>query len=465
MERKFPASVIARNVASAVIVALGSLAVLGLSPSAAWAQLTEPFLPVPPIPITPNVPPAQPVPLDRSLTIVDRPRPELDALGIRVGSFFFFPRFEVDEVYNDNIFATSSGNTGDFITLLAPSFDVRSNFSRNALNLGAGLGQSLYASNPNQDTTDAFVNATGRLDVDGAHDFHGGLRVEKLHEDIGSSPNVPGDAIEPIKYTQYTATAGFQQTKLRINYSADLSARRQEFDAVPGAGGGLLAQDANNNFAYEATLRGAYEFVPNYQGFVRGSYNIRRYDHGIGGGIPTLDSDGYRIDIGARVDLTGLIYGEAYIGYLEQDYRAGFFGTISGLDAGGRLVWNVTQLTSLTFKASRTVQDVNTTALAVAGIGLTNSPGYLETTIGASVDHELLRNLLLNGNVSLINDDFAGIQRTDNYLQAGIGAKYLLNRNLYIGPTYSFQHRESDGTSAINAFTRNIFLLRVSTQL
>jgi len=465
MKRNFPTSVIAIRVAAGVVMGLGWLAVL--APSAAWSQtqIPEPFLPITPIPVAPNVPAAQLVPLDRSLTIVDRPRPELDPLGIQLGSFFLFPRFEVDEAYNDNIFATASGNTGDFITLLAPSFDLRSNFGRDALNLSAGVAQSLYFSHSQENTTDAFVNATGRLDVDGAHDFHGGLRLDKSHFDIGSSPNVPGNAAEPIQYYQYTAIAGFEQTKLRINYSADLTAKRTEYDAVPDANGVLLAQDDNNNTTYEAALRGAYEFVPNYQVYVRGTFNVRDFDHAAGNGIPIRNSDGFRIDVGARIDLTGILFVDAYLGYLKQDYQNSFFGTVAGVDGGGRLVWNVTQLTSITLKASRAVVDVSTAALANAGVGQTNSPGFLESTIGASVDHEFLRNLLLNGNIAFINDDFAGIQRDDNYLQAGIGAKYLLNRNLYIGPSYVFQHRESDGSSAINPFTRNIFLLRLSTQL
>jgi hypothetical protein len=63
------------------------------------------------------------------------------------------------------------------------------------------------------------------------------------------------------------------------------------------------------------------------------------------------------------------------------------------------------------------------------------------------------------------NDDFQGINRTDNDYLAGAGAKYLLNRYLYLGADYLYEHRESSGSAATNPFDRNIFMLRLSTQL
>jgi len=449
MKRKLPAGMVACGLA------------LSMAPFAAMAQ-TEPMVPVPPLPVAPNVPVAPGVPLERGRTVVDRERPEVSPLGMRFGPWFFFPRAEVDESYNDNINAGSgapgSPKNDAFITTLAPAFDLRSNFPTNALNLSAGAALSWYSKHTNFNTQDAFGAADGRLDVDATHDFHGGLRIARNHEDPGA-PNVPGGIAQPVIYSTYAANAGFAQTRLRIGYSADVTAQRQEYQAVPLVGGGIAPQSDRDNNSYEFALRPYYEFEPNYQAFLRGAYNIRDYDHPA---LlqPTRDSKGYRIDVGARIDLTGLAYGEFFIGYLRQEYDSSTFGNIGGLDAGANVVYNITQLTSLSLKAVRTVQDTN-----FAVVGNAPSPGYLESSVGLSVDHELLRNLLLNGNASYINDDFKGIDRTDNAYQAGVGTKYLLNRNLYVGANYTFERRISSGTSGIGPFSRNIFMLRLSTQL
>jgi hypothetical protein len=177
-------------------------------------------------------------------------------------------------------------------------------------------------------------------------------------------------------------------------------------------------------------------------------------------GTPTRNSQGFRTDVGSRIDLTGITYFEGYVGYIEQDYRSNALGTVRGVDFGANLAWNVTQLSSISLKAARTIVDTN-----FAIVGAANSPAFLHTTAGVSLDHELLRNLLLNANAAYVNDDFKGINRTDDGYDVGAGAKYLLNRYLYLGANYTYERRDSSGTAAATPFTRNIFLVRVSTQL
>ena len=86
---------------------------------------------------------------------------------------------------------------------------------------------------------------------------------------------------------------------------------------------------------------------------------------------------------------------------MSQIYQVSGLGSISGFDAGGRLVYNVTRLTTATFTGLRTVIPSNPT------IGTTGT-SYLATTVAGNIDHELLRNLLLNANVGYENDSFPG---------------------------------------------------------
>jgi hypothetical protein len=446
---------------AASLIGLG----VALAPGTVLAQVfTEPLVPVPPLPIAPPIPGAPVAPADQFLprgeSVVDRPRPEYDPLGIRFGEFFFFPRTEVDEAYNDNIFATRSSKTSAFITTLAPSFDLRSNFPQNAINVSGGGSFIRYSNNTSLNSDNGFGDVNGRLDVDNTHFFTGDVRAERSHIDLGA-PEVPGNAASPLKFNDYNATAGFDQYRLRIGYEATVSVRREEYEAVPLVGGGVLSESNLNNFASEVALRPYYEFTPGYQGYLRVSYNRRDYDHAQGNGVPTLTSDGYRADLGGRVNLTGVTYLDGFVGYLDQSYAAAQFGKISGIDFGARVVWNVTQLSSLSFGVSRTVEDINEAVLE----GITNSPGFLETTAVASIDHELLRNVLLNGTVSYTHNAFQNITRVDNIYAGTVGAKYLLNRHLYLGGSYSYQRYNSTGQGAQTPFTQNIFLLRISTQL
>jgi uncharacterized protein (PEP-CTERM system associated) len=140
---------------------------------------------------------------------------------------------------------------------------------------------------------------------------------------------------------------------------------------------------------------------------------------------------------------------------LSQIYDVSSLGSISGLDAGGRLIYNVTRLTTATFSGLRTVVPSNPT------IGTTGT-GYLATTVAAKVDHELLRNLLLNASTGYENDSYVGTSRTDNTFKVGADFKYLLNRNLYLDASYNYQHRTSTLTGS--SYKQNILMIRLSTQ-
>src|SRR6266699_1072721 len=93
---------------------------LALSSATAFGQITVPGGP-PNLnpPVSPVAPSQRPEDfgrlLERGQSVVERPRPEYDPLGIRFGSFFLYPRAELDEVYNDNVFATKTGTKSDFI--------------------------------------------------------------------------------------------------------------------------------------------------------------------------------------------------------------------------------------------------------------------------------------------------------------------------------------------------------------
>jgi hypothetical protein len=443
-----------------VVRAVGGM-LLGLLPATALAQV-EPISPIPTPPVAPGVaaPPTQP---GIATSVANRARPDFDPIGLREGPWFFYPRFGLDEVYNDNIFATTTGRTSDFITVLSPSLDVRSSGPSNALNFSIGSVIGLYAENSRANYQDAYGTTNGRIDIDADHNVHYSANVARGHVDF-TSPLSPGGIESPVVTTVYGGTAGYEQTRLRVGYSFDVAALRNEYGAAQLVGGGLLPESNLNNWAYEATGRASYEFVPNTQGYVRASYIRYSYDHGQSVAFPTLDSQGYRANVGGRINLTDLIFADGYVGYLEQFYRSPTFGSIKGPDVGAVVTWDITKLTSLQFTASRSVQNSN---VFVVG----NSPGYLRSAAGARIDHELLRNVLLNGTLAWYHDDYHGISLTDNNYQAGVGAKYLLNRHLYLGLNYTYTRYLPSGSAAgvgtasvLFPYTQNIVMLRASTQ-
>ena len=96
--------------ASALLLVLGAGAASAQTPPIAGATPVPGLRTAPRPPVAPTVPELRPEPfgyyLQRGQSVTERPRPELDPLGIHAGGFFIYPRAELDQVYNDNIYAT-----------------------------------------------------------------------------------------------------------------------------------------------------------------------------------------------------------------------------------------------------------------------------------------------------------------------------------------------------------------------
>ena len=76
--------------------------------------------------------------IPRGETVRNRPRPELDALGLHLGGFYVFPSLTNGISYNDNVFAADNNEEGDFLYTLEPQVAVRSDWNRHAVGLAAG---------------------------------------------------------------------------------------------------------------------------------------------------------------------------------------------------------------------------------------------------------------------------------------------------------------------------------------
>jgi hypothetical protein len=426
-----------------------------------------PPLPTPTPPVAPTSPNLRPELSGRSLergdTVLSRPRPELDPLGVHLGAFFLYPRVILDELYNDNIFATATNTRHDFITVVSPSAQLLSNWSQHQIDLRAGASVGTYARTSSENYGDYFVSGNGRYDISRYLYGYGGARYDHLHEER-DSPDATVGTTRPVEFDVYQANVGIAQNGLRIGYDASLGFRREEYSDTPGGGGVTVIESGRDLNTYTGAVRLNYEIFPRYQAFVRGEVNHREYDNT--GGIfgPSRNSNGSRADAGVTIDITGVTFAEAFVGYIIQEYENDAFSNIQGVDFGGRVVWNPTQLTTVTFLADRRVQDTNTAALNSQGAPA-NSPGYLRSDAGVTIDHELFRNLLLNVRLNYENDDYKGIDRTDNRYDIGAGARYFINRNIYLGASYTYTKRDSSGTSKLDSFDRNLFLIRLGAQI
>lgn len=422
-----------------LVGALGCLAAGPVKAQAEGPELAPEYLYYPRL-FGPTVP--------RGQTVRTRPRPELDALGLHMGSFFFFPSLTNSITYNDNVFATDNDETSDFIYNLSPQMSLQSDWNNHSLTVTSGANLGFYFDESDYNYQDAFARAAGRVDVTRDTAVNANLGFQRSHEAAGD-PNFVRRA-EPTVFYTFSGGASASHRFNRVTLSGGGDVRHYTYEDTDATGGGTIDNSGRDYTQYRPGVQVAYQFSPGYSAFVRGTGDFRRYDKTVGA---SRDSQGYDVVGGAALDLTGLLFGDVFAGVRQRFYDSSTFDTLTGPVVGAKLTWIPTGLTTVILNIeNQVVESIQA-----------NSSGYTSSAIGVTVDHELLRNLILTGGVGFRYDDFEGISRTDKFVTTAVGADYLWNRYLTLGARYEFSNRDSDVSGA--DYTRNLFSLLLRAQL
>jgi hypothetical protein len=385
-------------------------------------------------------------------TVGQRSRADFEPLGARLGSFLFFPKLELRQIYNDNIYATDTNEEEDSITVIAPSFELRSDWSVHSLRFTGSVDDGNYWDNSAEDYTDYSIATDGRVDITRDVNVVAGAGYKHLHEDRGSPDNTA--AAEPTEYDVVSANLGGFGRFNRLSANLDYNFDYYNYDDQ-GRGGNLSAvnNDDRDRDSQKLALRVGYEIQQGYDAFVKGSLNWQDYRSGLDDSGFNRDSDGYEVAVGLKFDLTGVAFGEASIGYLEQEYDDARLPNTDGIGYGLAVTWTPTQLLTVRGNISRTVQETTSAGAS----------GYLASAYGVSAEYEILRNFLANAGFTYTNNDYEGINRDDDLYDLKVGAKYMFNRNFYIGPSYNYKERDSNLTG--QDYENNIFMLTLGAQL
>jgi hypothetical protein len=381
---------------------------------------------------------------DRNVSVRERPRPEYEALGLSVGTFALYPVLQIDAEHNDNIFAVETGPDSDWIVRVKPEVSLESGWSRHALSLYARGHIARYQDFDDENFEDWSVGATGRLDISRAANIAFGYDHSSLTEPRTSS-NAPAATRGPVSYDLDAAFLAATRTSGRLKLSGRADVRTYDYEDALTVFNVIVDQDNRDRTITSLTGRADVAISPATALFVQATTNERDYETAASIIQPARDSDGYEILAGANFEVGAVMRGEIAAGYISQDFEDVSYDDIDGFGARAQLEWFPTQLTTVAGFASRTIEDS----------GLSGSGGYLSTAVGARVDHELMRNVLLNAEVSLSRDEYDDIDREDERFQASIGGTYLLNRNLGVSLSAGRFEQTSDGLGAGAEFEVN----------
>ena len=206
-----------------------------------------------------------------NISVVERPRPEYDPLGIRAGSFLVFPELAIQEIYTDNVEFAEDDEESDFITLISPSVNFESQWSRHQLGVEVRSDIAINAENSDEDYQDVSANANGVLDVSRQTELTGNGLVRYGH--VGrDDPEDAGDD-EPVSFFEFGGGGAINHQINRLGFGLGAEAFRTTFDDE--------AEEDRNATIYEFIARSSYEVSPRLDMFVEGVYGLEDRDDNV----------------------------------------------------------------------------------------------------------------------------------------------------------------------------------------
>lgn len=403
----------------------------------------------------------QPVQAPEFVSVGQRPHPEYDLPGLHMGGFIANPSLDIGEEFNSNIYGLPVVRS-DFITQINPAVDATSNWNNDAFGFHAESDIDKHARFTADDTTNAIIQANGRLDIFHDQTLSLGLGYQALHEDRSSPDSIAqaqeaGSGSFARNPTPFAVTTGqfdyvYAPNRIGLELLGDVNA--YDFSNVRTLDNSLEINSDQNREEYTLTPRVSYTFNANYTAFFQVSGDIRSYDTSRDATPEHYkrSSVGYDIDVGNVFDIDRVITGQFYVGYRAQNYDDPRLSNISGVSFGASVLWNVTQLTSIKLSGSRSTQETI----------LQGASGVFDTTLEVSVEHEILHNVLISVGATYDDAAYQGVKQTDDTYGINASVRWKINRYLTAGATVDYTKRSSN--VGIDRFDRNQVMIDIKGQ-
>ncbi|MDP9127625.1 MAG: outer membrane beta-barrel protein [Pseudomonadota bacterium] len=382
----------------------------------------------------------------RGQSVLSRPRPDFDPVPIPVGSFQLFPALNLGTYYDSNIYSVQKNGPDDQVWKINPTVSFLSDWGRHAFGITALADIDYYQHHDEQNYKAGAIQAEGRYDIAEQTWVSGVASFQRVTEAKGTT-DAPGNAKGVSQYNQYSMGAEAYRGVGKLKAKGTYDWSYYEYDPVELIGGGRAIQSDRDREQDRVGTEIGYDVSENLRPFVRGSYNWRTYTTS-----GQQSSDGYTVDVGAKMDFGGITTAEAWIGYIEQNYFNQASGEVAAPDFGADILWNVTELTSIEAKAQRSIEEST----------IPGSNAYLASEGSVIMSHELTRDIVVQLNVLYDALDFRPLSRHDDLYNVGGGGRYYINRHFYSDLTYNFQRRTSDAVGA--SYDDHTLFLRFGAQ-
>lgn len=370
-----------------------------------------------------------------------RLRPEYDPGGMRVGAFTLFPSMSTGGGANSNVFNAETG-TQDFFYALNAGAKLESAWSRHKFSFEGQSKSVWYSNQVSENRNDWRVNADLRLDVMRGTSFLFDGVYELQHEARGlEHAGGAFEATDPASPTVFRRNAfagelGHTLNRLTLTFGGGWESL--DYDDSETVGSLVTPPEVINNDDRDRSVlsyqgKAALQVWGDTSVFVRGTLLSTDYVEELDDAGVNRDSDELVLDGGFDLEISHVLVGEIAAGLSQKSFDDASLEEVSGATANIKLKWYPSMLTNVTLDGGRSNQETS----------ITGSSAVISTRGAVSIDHELLRNLILSGQVGYENAEYADTLRNDDTLRGSFSTRYLINKNLHLDAGWEFVDRSS----------------------
>lgn len=387
---------------------------------------------------------------ERGVTVLTRPRPEYDPLGVRLGGFRLDAAVEAGAGWDSNLFGRRRNVVSDGYATESANIELGSDWTTHALGASVNMESRQYFSRGDQDWTDWNVGGFGRYDFSAYTNVEARYRHFRQHLDVWSFDVQSSGISVPVPYDSDEVQVGGSTRFNRLGLLAIGNFRTYRFEDVTVSG--VRTPVSINDFNTAVGSFGAsYAVAPGR--FITGIVRLQDIDY-LNNVSNPRDSFTWEALLGFQYDFDGVWQGRIALGWRHRDYRGPGIKPLEGLAAEGELIWLPTQLTTVSLNVRRTIEE-SIRADAVS---------YVRTGGGIRVDHELLRNVILGGELRADRYEYESPRQTATDGSFILSARYAINRNLAVVGAYSFIKR-LEASGGLPEFDRNLIQVRLRIAL
>jgi len=384
---------------------------------------------------------------EEGVTVQSRARPAFDPLGIRDANVTFHPLLSESIGYNDNIFG-GPGHHGAWEIATQPS--LLTSVESSVGNLGGflSLDDVRYLGEPSQHRTDGTAFLGGTLSL-GRDRLTLGAGYLAQHEDRTALDAIPSD--RPVAFTVANVRASYATEFGRFTATPSIEVNRWRFDNTTILGV-PVSEAARDRTTLQTGLSLSYDWMTGRTLLLVTRVLDTHYDFPAAG-VVSNNSTSSRTLLGIDYD-DNTVWRYRVLGGLE--YRVSDLGSQSTPIMEAEVTWSPSGLTTVRATATREIEDAAQTGLS----------SYTYTSARLRLDHEYLRNILLNASVTVLRAMFnqTGNQTGGQQVAVALstGVTWLINRNSRLSLTYDFTdvHNAHLPTGTVAGdYTRNLMLL------